>query len=212
MNENKQPDRSEPSAMFGTANSANPEGEERRNIGSSAAGRELNEAVDEVAKHAKQAAEHASEAASKAREKAEALADRGKEMGVGQMQGIARAARGAADELQDQSPEIAGAVRQAADSLDSAANTMRGKSVGEIIDMFDDMARRQPAAYFGGAVLAGFVLTRFMKSRADRPAPSGGRQQTDTPRPEEAGTNQAAPFPSPMNMPTMPSAVGEIAS
>ena len=212
MNENKQPDRSEPSAMSGAANAPNQDGAQKRNAAPRDAGQELNEAVDEVAKHARQAAGHAADAASKAREKAEALADRGKEMGVGQMQGIARAARGAADELQDQSPEIAGAVRQAADSLDSAANSMRGKSVGEIIDMFDDMARRQPAAYFGGAVLAGFVLTRFMKSRADRPAPSAGRQQTDAPRPEEAGTNQSAPFPSPMNMPTMPSAVGEIAS
>jgi hypothetical protein len=212
MNENKQPERSEPSAMSGAANAPNPDGEEKRNAGPRDVGQELNEAVDDVAKHARQAAEHAADAASKAREKAEALADRGKEMGVGQMQGIARAARGAADELQDQSPEIAGAVRQAADSLDSAANSMRGKSVGEIIDMFDDMARRQPAAYFGGAVLAGFVLTRFMKSRAERPARSAGRQETDAARPEEPATNQAAPFPSPMNMPTMPSAVGEIAS
>ena len=210
MNENKQPDRSEPSAMSSAANSADTGSEEQRNPRE--AGQDLHEAVDEVAKHARHAAEHASEAASKAREKAEALADRGKEMGVGQMEGIARVARGAADELQDQSPEMANAVRQAADGLDKAATSIRGKSVGEIVDMFDDFARRQPTAYFGSAVLAGFVLTRFIKSRSERPARSAEKPQQGAARPEQRGADEAAPFPSPMNMPTMPSTVGEIAS
>jgi hypothetical protein len=210
MNENKQPDRNQPSAVSGAANSGGAD--EGRSSVSHDTGQELHEAVDDVTRHARQAAEHASEAASKAREKAEALADHGKQMGVGQMHGIARAARGAADELQDQSPEMARAVRQAADGLDKAASSMRGKSVGEIVDMFDDFARRQPAAYFGGAVLAGFVLTRFMKSRADRPTRSAERPRSNAARPEGRGANETAPFPSATNMPTMPSTVGEIAS
>jgi ABC-type transporter Mla subunit MlaD len=210
MNENKQPGRDQPSPMSGAANSGGAD--EGRSPGSHDAAQELHEAADDVTRHVRQAAEHASEAASKAREKAEALADHGKQMGVGQMHGIARAARGAADELQDQSPEMARAVRQAADGLDKAANSIRGKSVGEIVDMFDGFARRQPAAYFGGAVLAGFVLTRFMKSRADRPVRSAEPRQPDSARPDDRGANETAPFPSPMNMPTMPSTVGEVAS
>jgi len=140
------------------------------------------------------------------------VAERSKEMGVGQMQGLASAARGAADELEGQSPEMARAVRQAAEGLDRAAASMRGKSVGEIVDMCDDFARRQPAAYFGSAVLAGFVLTRFMKSRSDRPARPAEERRSSSTRAEQRGPGNRPAYRAADSTVTVPSAIEEMRS
>lgn len=126
------------------------------------------QAKEAVTEAAGEVSDIARDAAGTARDKAEEIADRGKLAGADQMAGFARAARGAADDLEKQSPEVASYVRQAADGLEQAASSVRGRSIGEFVDMIDDFARRQPAAFFGGTVLAGFVLSRFVKSRADR--------------------------------------------
>jgi len=203
MNENPQPTGTGPSSSstFDQVNQAASDDGARSAFGQ--AKEAVKEAADEIG-------HQASEAAQSARQKAEQLADRGKSMGAGQMEGLARAARGAADELEEQSPEIAGYVRQAADGLQQAAASVRNRSIGEVVDALQDFARRQPAAYFGSTVLAGFALSRFMKSRADRPHAPGGQKESRTASPEMPA--EAAPFRTPDNMPTMPSTVGEIAS
>ena len=128
----------------------------------------IDNAKDAISDTAKNVSEGAANVAQDAKERAQELAERGKAMGADQIQGFAQVARGAADDLEKQSPEIAGHVRQAADGLERAASSVRGRSVGEFVDMVDDFARRQPTAFFGSAVLAGFVISRFMTSRADR--------------------------------------------
>jgi hypothetical protein len=41
---------------------------------------------------------------------------------------------------------------------------LRNRSIDELIGTFTRFARQQPAAAFAGAVLVGFVLSRFIKS------------------------------------------------
>jgi hypothetical protein len=163
-------------------------------------------AVDEIG-------DYAADAAETARDKASEFAERGKTAGAGRMEGFARAARRAADDLQEESPEIAGYVRQAASGLQQAASSVRSRSVGEVMDMVEDFARRQPTAYFGSAVLAGFVLSRFVKSRADRPqrrpraqtSSEASRWRQDASPAPSAGT----PFATRDNLPSTPSSIGE---
>jgi uncharacterized membrane protein YdfJ with MMPL/SSD domain len=45
-----------------------------------------------------------------------------------------------------------------------AADDLRNRSMEDLVDSFTRFARRQPAAAFAGSVLAGFVLSRFLKS------------------------------------------------
>ena len=52
----------------------------------------------------------------------------------------------------------------AADGLESAASHLRSRSVEDLIGVFDRFARQQPVAAFAGAILAGFVVSRFIKS------------------------------------------------
>ena len=130
--------------------------------------------------------DRAKEAAQTARDKTEELAEQGKTAGADHMKGFARAARGAAENLEEQSPEIARYVRQAADGLDQAADSVRNRSVGEFVEMVQDFARRQPAAFFGSTVLAGFVLSRFVKSRSDRTSQTRSDDEFDRGRSDAA--------------------------
>ncbi|MDB5370955.1 MAG: hypothetical protein JWP20_2513, partial [Roseomonas sp.] len=106
------------------------------------------------------------ELAGVARLKAAGLAEQGKEAGAERAEGLANAVRRVADDLEDSSPEIAKHVRSAADSVESVASSLRQRSAGDLLNDVNDFARRQPAAFFGVAVLAGFAVSRFAKSSA----------------------------------------------
>jgi hypothetical protein len=64
-------------------------------------------------------------------------------------------------------PQAATFVHDAATRLEGAAASLRERSVDDLLRSFNNFARSQPAALFGGAVLAGFALSRFLKSSAE---------------------------------------------
>ena len=80
------------------------------------------------------------------------------------IKGLGRAVHGAADEIGKEIPAAADYVHTAASTLESAADELRNRSIEDLIGTFTRFARQQPAAAFAGAVLAGFVLSRFLKS------------------------------------------------
>ena len=96
-------------------------------------------------------------------------ADEAKTKGVDQMGGVSRAVHGAADQLGRELPQAAGYIHSVADKLESASSTLRERSTEDLVSDFNSFARRQPAAAFAGSVLAGFALSRFLKSSAPRP-------------------------------------------
>lgn len=110
-----------------------------------------------------------------ARQQAEGFAERRKHAGAEWADDLARAVHRAADELQGTSPQLARYVREGAASVHQVARAVRGRSVGGLLDDVRGMARRQPLAFFGAAALAGFALSRFLKSSA--PGTQGGGQQ-----------------------------------
>jgi len=96
-------------------------------------------------------------------------ADDAKTKGVDEMGGVSRAVHGAADQLGRELPQAAGYIHSVADKLESASSTLRERSVEDLVSDFNSFARRQPAAAFAGSVLAGFALSRFLKSSAAHP-------------------------------------------
>ncbi|XIA66826.1 hypothetical protein ACFIOY_13530 [Bradyrhizobium sp. TZ2] len=96
-------------------------------------------------------------------------ADEAKSEGVDQLSGVGRAVHGAADELGRELPQAAGYIHAMADKLEGASSALRERSVEDLVSSFNSFARRQPAAAFAGSVLAGFALSRFLKSSAPRP-------------------------------------------
>jgi ABC-type transporter Mla subunit MlaD len=77
---------------------------------------------------------------------------------------LAESTNCAADNLEKNTPEFAGFVRQAADSIRSFSNDLRDRSVEELIERAADLTRRQPALVFGMAAVFGFFAFRLFKS------------------------------------------------
>jgi hypothetical protein len=95
-------------------------------------------------------------------------ADEAKAKSVDQMAGVSRAVHSAADELGRELPRAAGYIHSVADGLENASSALRERSVEDLVSTFNGFARRQPAAAFAGSVLAGFALSRFLRSSAPR--------------------------------------------
>jgi hypothetical protein len=95
---------------------------------------------------------------------AQDFAEQRKREGAERIKGFGRAVHGAADEIGKEIPEAAEYVHTAASRIENAADELRNRSIEELIGGFTRFARRQPVAAFAGAVLAGFVLSRFIKS------------------------------------------------
>jgi ElaB/YqjD/DUF883 family membrane-anchored ribosome-binding protein len=77
---------------------------------------------------------------------------------------FASSVRIAADDLDKQSPALAGFVRNVADKVESVAEEFHGQTVDQLARTASDYTRRQPALVFGLAALAGFFLFRTVKS------------------------------------------------
>lgn len=86
--------------------------------------------------------------------------------GAAGIDSVAQAVHGAAKDFEKSLPQAAGLIHHAAEQIERASSVVRDSSLEDIVTMVDDFARRQPVAFFGASVLAGFVLTRFIKSSA----------------------------------------------
>ena len=113
------------------------------------------------------------------KEKAAEVAQKQKDAGADQIKIAAKAVHGAASQLESEMPQIAGYIHDAGQSLERAADELRQGNIDELMAKFGDYARNQPALVFGGAVLAGFALTRFVKS-AHPSTPAQGMAQGGT--------------------------------
>jgi hypothetical protein len=109
------------------------------------------------------------EVAEDVKEQVRASATKQKDVAAQQMGGLAHALQTASDDLHGRGQDTAAAwVRQVAAGLERASGTVRERNVDDLIGSVEDFARRQPVAFIGGAVAAGFGLARLMKSSADR--------------------------------------------
>ena len=166
--------------------------EQRASTGASgsetAAVRSKSEGVTErVKEKASELKRQAEETANDMRDRARSVVDQQKHAAVGRVEGVAHALRTASDELRDQGqPMVAEYSRYAAEGLESMAQSLDRRDVGDFVQSVEQFARDRPVAFLSGAMIAGFALARFMKSssaRRDRRV-----DRTDEPRPAPAAT------------------------
>ena len=134
---------------------------------------------DQASDAAEEAKGVAASIAEQARARLNEIVDQQKAAGADKIAGVAKAAHSAADNLVETNPHMARLVRSAADNVDKVAEDFRSRDIGEVFATVADFGRRQPVAFFGGAVLAGFLLSRFFKSDVpliDDPAVFADRQ------------------------------------
>lgn len=111
------------------------------------------------------------------KDSASQIADQQKQSGARQLSGIAGAVHAAADQLEDQLPGAATYIHDAAERIDRAATDLRHRNLGDIADSVRQLGQERPLALFGGALLAGFVMTRFLKSGRDGDAHGDARDR-----------------------------------
>ncbi|HVX80421.1 MAG TPA: hypothetical protein VHB23_03520 [Devosiaceae bacterium] len=102
--------------------------------------------------------------------RAKSFAAQHKDVAADQMGGVSSALSKVADELEseEQTAAVAGYARELANGVARLSSTMRGSSVDELMDMTQDFGRRQPVAFLGAALLAGFAAGRFVIASAER--------------------------------------------
>jgi hypothetical protein len=119
------------------------------------------------------AREKLDELSSAARETASQAADKVKDqIGAQQHAGadyarrFAGNIRDAAKAFEQDTPIAARTIEMAAEYVEDAAGKMRDGSLNDLMDGMTSFARRQPAAFLGLSVLAGFAAVRFLKASA----------------------------------------------
>jgi hypothetical protein len=113
------------------------------------------------------------ELSSAAKEAASQAADKVKDQ-IGAQQGVgadyakrfAGNIRDAAKAFEQDIPIAARTIESAAGYVEDAAEKMRNGSLNDLMDGMTSFARRQPAAFLGLSVLAGFAAVRFLKASA----------------------------------------------
>jgi hypothetical protein len=119
-----------------------------------------------------QAQEKLADLAEPLKDKAIEAAQEQKDVGADQLGIVARAVHGAAQELESEMPGIAGYVHDTGKWLEDAASDMRTANLEQLAGKLGRFARRQPSILFGGAVLTGLALSRFLKSSAPTSTPN----------------------------------------
>jgi len=127
--------------------------------------------AESAAENAKSAVDAAS---ATVKQNARRIVEQQKNVGADRMDDVARAVHGAARDIEQGLPQAADLVEDAAARLEAAAASLRERSIDDLLRGLNDFARDRPAAFFGGAVVTGLALSRFLKSSPAR----GGKQRS----------------------------------
>lgn len=106
----------------------------------------------------------ASETAHRAAETAETVASEKKDQAAAQVEGYGSAIHQTAKSLEEQDPNLAWLTHQAADRLQRLAEYVRERDFRSLRTDAENLARRHPAAFFGGMCVAGFILGSALKA------------------------------------------------
>jgi hypothetical protein len=146
--------------------------------------REVKEQTSTVAESAKDLASHAGE-------KLLSSVEEQKAAGADFVGGVAGAIRRAANEFDKDVPQAAQYFRLAADQIGTVSDAFRRRDLNQLVADVQGFARRQPTAFLGAAVLAGFAAIRFLKtSTAASASQSQGTGTHYTPGSRSFSSNQ----------------------
>lgn len=128
--------------------------------------------TDSLKQQGRDAAHDVGEAA---QHQAESFYNQQRDTATEQTQKFTSAFRKMADEFdhQDQ-PYFSQQARKFADTADRFSNKLRDKDLNSICQEAKSFSEREPALFVGGAIAAGFLVTRFLRSSGKHSHSSGG--------------------------------------
>jgi hypothetical protein len=122
--------------------------------------------VRNITNEAKQAAqEHAGAVWNSTKDSARSLIGEQQRAAAGGIGDFAQALRKVAQEMGGgQQSSTSRLVQSAADGLERFSGSLKDRDLNGLVGEVESFARRQPVAFFGAAVAAGFLAVRFLKS------------------------------------------------
>lgn len=115
----------------------------------------------------------------KVKEQATAQLSSQKERATDGLGSVAQAVRQTTQHLRDnQNDTVARYAEQAAEQIERFSERLRNKDVGELMNDAQQLARRQPALFVGGAFAIGLLGARFLKSSSPDSRSSYGNYGT----------------------------------
>lgn len=127
------------------------------------AGNSLPRSAQEVGRSLKSAA---TDAAANLKTSAARAARGGKEAAVDRIDGLGHSIDDTARALEEKDPNIAWFAHRAAERVQRVADYLRERDFASLRDDCSDLARRHPAAFFGGLFVAGLVVGNMLKATA----------------------------------------------
>ncbi|MGI8914023.1 MAG: hypothetical protein ACR2JY_09655 [Chloroflexota bacterium] len=188
--------RSETSGVAAAGSTSTSVGQTAGNVAEAArqtAGK-VSDAVGQTAQQAKETAapltdqvqQTAGQVADQAKQQALSQASTQKDHAASSLDAVAQALRQSGDQLRDnQQDPLANLAGTAAHQVEQFSGYVRNTDVTEMIRDVEQFARRQPAAFLGGAFTLGVLAARFLKSSSQNATTSGtgtaGRTPSYTP-------------------------------
>ena len=145
------------------------------------AGDALRASTDMARDKFKEAADAAKDVASGTADQIQGQAREKQRSGADFIERFAGNIREAARAFENDAPFAARGIDSAAEYVEDAAEKIRNGSFRDLVDNATDFAKRQPAAFLGISVLAGFAAVRFLRA-------SGGGASSSS----RSDTNQAS--------------------
>jgi ElaB/YqjD/DUF883 family membrane-anchored ribosome-binding protein len=117
----------------------------------------------------------AKEMAAQTGDKIKQSVDGQKAAGAEYVSTLADTIRRAAHEFDNDLPIAATYIRKAASQVESVSDSIRNGNLNDLLRGAQSFARRQPTAFLGIAVLAGFGVVRFLKSSSESAGPTSSQ-------------------------------------
>lgn len=104
-----------------------------------------------------------------AKHRARSLLDNQKGRAAERLEGVAHTIRELSNQMRERHQDsVAQYAERAADQTEYLSIYIRDTDIDEFVDDAQDMARRQPGVFLGGAFALGFLMARFLKSSGQR--------------------------------------------
>jgi gas vesicle protein len=126
-----------------------------------------------------------------AKQRGEEYVEQNKERAAQRIGGVGETIRQSAERLEKENdPNIAHYTRLVAEKLEGAASFIRERDLTQLRQEGEDIARRHPAAFFGGMFVAGLAVSRFFKASAEH---AMGGENRDERRDEQRDAPEQQP-------------------
>jgi hypothetical protein len=130
-----------------------------------------------------QAKHKAAETLDQVKQQAQSKIDQQKQQAADQLSGVAGALRQTSQNLETENAPLAQYADSFAEQVDKMSNYLRERDLSELFNDVRQVAQRQPEIFVAGALAAGFLLGRFLKSSGTSSYGSYSEQQYGETRP-----------------------------